>query len=455
MLSFHRFAPTLFVSLVLTSLATFAAENNVNVSYLDNGEIRLGVNLNAGGAIAYLSKSGDDSNIVNNWDWGRQIQMSHYSGPVPFTVPGKEPFPAWVGLGWNPVQAGDHFRNASKVIEHKNDGKTIYVKSIPMQYALNCVPAECTFESWIQLKGNTAEIRSQIVVARPDKTQYAARCQELPAIYTVGTLYRLMTYTGDKPFQNDRLSQIKRSEEEQKVFPWSSFLATENWCAQVDDRNWGIGVWQEGCCDASGGFAGVPGKGGTNDPPTGYICPNYVEVVDHNITYSYKCVLIVGTLDEIRKHVYDHAKRPTPPDYRFAADRQHWYYLDATDAGWPIRGELNVALEGKNPQLVGPTGFWQAKEAPKLRIEAACKIAQPQSQILWRRHDDNQCTQKKSVSFALKPDGEYHIYEVDLSASPEYRGAIIGLRFDPTPNGAKGDWIKVRSISFTKPTETK
>jgi len=166
-------------------------------------------------------------------------------------------------------------------------------------------------------------------------------------------------------------------------------------------------------------------------------------------------VLIVGTLDEIRKHVYDHAKRPAPANYRFAADRQHWYYLNATDTGWPIRGELNVLLEGEDPQLIGPPDFWQAKDAPRLQIEAACRVKQPNAQIFWKRHDDDKFTPNKSVSFALKPDGEYHIYDIDLSASAEYRGAITGLRFDPTPSGVKGDWIKIRSISFGKPGERK
>ena len=54
------------------------ATRPANVSFLDNGIIRVGVNLEAGGAITHLSKSGKDAeNLVNNWDWGRQIQMSH------------------------------------------------------------------------------------------------------------------------------------------------------------------------------------------------------------------------------------------------------------------------------------------------------------------------------------------------------------------------------------------
>jgi len=430
-----------------------AANPEHRMSYLDNGTIRIGVNLNAGGAIAYLSKSGDSTNLVNNWDWGRQIQMSHYSGPVPFAPDGKQPFPQWAGLGWNPVQAGDHFRNPSKVLDHRNEGKTLYVKCIPMQYALDNVPAECVFECWITLQGNTAEVRSRMTVDRPDKTQYPARGQELPAIYTIGTLYRLMTYTGDKPFTGDALTRIEKSEEEKRKggWPWVRYRATENWAALVNDQDWGVGIWEPGCTSFVGGFAGKPGKGGTNDDPTGYISPMLDEIIDHNIAYEYRYVLIVGSLDEIRKHVYEHARRPVPPTYKFEKDRQHWHYRNAVDTGWPIRGELNVLLDKPDPQLIGPSGFWLAKDAPKLRIEAAFKTGQGQATVFWKRFDDDRFTGAKSLTFQIRPDGEYHVYEIDLSASPEYRGAITGLRLDPAEAGNKGDWVKIRSIAFDKP----
>lgn len=91
-------------------------EHKAEMSYLDDGQIRLGVDLNLGGAVTYLSKSGSELNLINSWDWGRQVQMSYYSGPVPFRPRGKEPAPQWKGLGWNPVQAGDHFGNSSKTV---------------------------------------------------------------------------------------------------------------------------------------------------------------------------------------------------------------------------------------------------------------------------------------------------------------------------------------------------
>ena len=42
------------------------------------------------------------------------------------------------------------------------------------------------------------------------------------------------------------------------------------------------------------------------------------------------------------------------------------------------------------------------------------------------------------------------VYEIDLSKSPEYRGAITGLRFDPVDSGRAGDWVRVKSIGFVK-----
>ena len=170
------------------------------MSYLDNGIIRLGVDLNLGGAITYLSKSGSDQNIVNSFDFGRQIQMSYYSGPVPFTPDGKQPKPEWNFIGWNPIQVGDAFGNASKLLEEKHDGKSLYVKCVPMHWPLDNVPGECTYECWLELEGAAVHARCRLVNHRADHTQYPARDQELPAVYTNAPFHRLMTATRDKPF---------------------------------------------------------------------------------------------------------------------------------------------------------------------------------------------------------------------------------------------------------------
>src|ERR1700678_948641 len=111
---------------------------------------RLASTSTRGGSITFLANA-DGENIVNSADLGRQIQMSFYSGPVPYAPDGKQPAKAWEGLGWNPIQTGDYFGHPSRVIDFRQRANSIYVKCIPMHWPLDNVPGECTFEEWIRL----------------------------------------------------------------------------------------------------------------------------------------------------------------------------------------------------------------------------------------------------------------------------------------------------------------
>ncbi|MHC4323203.1 MAG: hypothetical protein ACYSUX_02905 [Planctomycetota bacterium] len=426
------------------------------MSFLDNGTIRLGINLNLGGSITYLADSTDRINTINNHDWGRQIQMSFYSGPQPFTPGGKQPSKTWAGLGWNPIQSGDYAGNRSSIVEHRNDGKSIYVKCVPMQWPLDNEPGECTFESWIKLEGNVVKVRSRINNNRTDTTQYPGRGQELPAVYTNGPWYRLFSYTGDKPFTNGKLSRFTKTWTNLKDVegsPWEYWTATENWAALVNENDWGLGVFKPDTYSFIGGFFGTPGKGTSKDGPTGYISPIRDEILDHNIEYEYEYELIVGKLDEIRRYVYKHSQYKSLPDYRFEKDRQHWVYRNTIDTGWPIRGELNISLDKNDPQLIGPGGFWQASDVPKIYIRSACRTQDTGARLFWRTHSEPGFVEQRSVSFETRPDGRYHTYEIDLSLSPHYKGEITGLRLDPVSTGNKGDYIKIEYISWRKPPE--
>lgn len=415
------------------------------MSYLDNGKIKVGVNLDLGGAITYLFTSGSDNNLVNSADWGRQIQMSFYSGPVPFASNGKQPRPEWAGLGWNPIQSGDVAGIRSRVLAHKNDGKEMYTKCIPMQWPLDNVPGECTFETWISLRGNVVDVRCRLNNARSDKTQYLGRSQELPAVYTNGPWYRLVTYDGDKPFTNDATS------DKPIVFPWTGWQATENWTALVDKNGFGLGIVAPDTFSTIGGFAGTPGAGGPKDGPTGYIAPLHQDILDHNIVYDYHYHLIVGDLSEIRRQAATLTPHAQPPNYVFAKDRQHWIYGNATDTGWPIRGALKVKLDRADPQLYSPDAFWPAAKAPKLYVKAAFHGGGSTAQIFWNRFDARDVDAKRSITFPLVSDGKMRVYAVDLSKSPEYKGDIIKLRFDPTDGGQAGASVEIKSIGFVKP----
>jgi|GEM_PF-271547 len=424
-----------------------------DMSYLDNGVIRLGVDLKLGGSITYLAESGNKVSMINSHDWGRQIQMSFYSGPVPFVPNRKQPSKTWAGLGWNPIQSGDCAGNRSVVTEHRNDGASLYVKCIPMQWPLDNEPGECTFESWIRLRDNTAVVRCRINNHRADTTQYSGRGQELPAIYTNGPWYRLMSYAGDRPFTGGELSQFKKTwtrPEEVQGSPWENWLATENWAALVNEDNRGVGVFKPGTYSFTGGFFGKPGSGGSKDAPTGYISPIQDEILDHNIQYDYEYTLIVGTLDEIRRFACENRSRSSLPDYRFEKDRQHWVYRNAVDTGWPIRGHLHVKLEADDPQLIGPTAFWDASEVPVLYVHAACMTRRTDARLFWKTSSQPHFSDEKSVGFTLKPDGNQHVYEIDLAGCPAYKGSITGIRLDPVSAGVEGDYIQIKQITWKK-----
>lgn len=414
--------------------------------FIDDGQIRLGVDLDKGGSIVYLSKAGGP-NMINDADLGRQIQLSFYSGPVPFTPNGKQPSKDWTALGWNPIQTGDSFGHPSRTLAFESHGTSLHVRCVPMQWPLDDEPGECTFDVWITLDGDTVKVRNRLENHRSDRTQFPARGQELPAIYTNGPWYRLMSYTGDRPFTNGPVSELT-NQPPSSTFPWVSFPATEQWTALVDRDGDGVGVVEPGCMSMSGGFFGAPGSGGEHDGPTGYIAPNYVEILDANIRYDFDYTLVVGSLDAIRRYAYAHVPRQAAPQWTFRNDRQHWYYVNAEDTGWPIRGQLHVRLDRDDPQLIGPAGCWSADRAHLLAIDAAFKTHSPNLQVFWRKFGEPGVSEKNSLRWdRVIPDGEFRTYTIDLAKSPNYSGTIAGLRIDPEPSGGPGDEVRIRSIA--------
>ena len=425
------------------------------MSFLDNGTVRLGVDLDMGGAITFLASSTDGVNVVNGHDLGRQVQMSFYSGPQPFAPNGKQPREIWAGLGWNPIQSGDCFDHRSRVIHHHNDGASLFVRCIPMHWPLENEPAHCTFQSRIELEGNTVHVRGTLVNDRPDPTQYLARSQELPAVYTNGFLHRLVTYAGDRPFTGDDITRIekrwKSAADLASGSPWASWQATECWAALLNDEGRGLGIWTPGTFHYTGGFFGEPGSGGPSDPQTGYMSPLHREVLDADIRYEYSYVLILGTLEEIRGHVYEHSPRSFPPDYRFETDRAHWHMIDCRDAGWPIEGELRVVLDGRDPRLVGPPGFWRASDVPRLWLDAAFDTGEDEAVVFWTRFGEGGFSAESSVAFPVVSDGRRRLHEIDLSSAPTWRGVVTGLRLDPASSGGEGLSVRIRSISGESP----
>ena len=423
------------------------------IQYLDNGSIRLGVDTTKGGAIVELRPSGtlaSGSNVVNTFDLGREIQQSYYSGPASFVPAGATQHPAWSPWPWNPVQAGDAFGNRSTLISASNSGTQLYVKSRPKQWALQNVDADCTMEEWITLSGSVATVRTRLTNARADTTQYPARQQELPAVYTWARLTQLKTYAGTQPFTSGSLTVIPNAGP-----PWTTFRATEGWAAYVDANDWGLGVFAPNNVKFIGGFAGTPGTGSSTSSNTGYISPIRSEIIDHNIVYDHTYHLILGSLASIR--AFATANKPDlKPDYQFRGTRDGWTYVNATDTGFPVTDRLRVNMASSDPQMVGPECSFAAADVPKLFVRVAASIAgatQASGRFYWERENGTlPMSAAQSQGFTLTADGQFRTYEVTLSATPTWTGQISRLRFDPAGSGTTGDFVEVQFISAYAPS---
>lgn len=432
---------TRVILLCVAILPALAGRSPAQTSFLENDTLRIGVHLGRGGAICHLGPSGSATNLVNIRDLGRYIQQSYYSGPSPFVPPGATQHPAYAGWGWNPVQAGDVYNHPSTVLDYSNDGETLYVRCIPKQWALDDVDAECTLETWIHLAANRAHVRCRLNNARSDTTRYAARHQELPALYTVGTLHRLFSYTGPSPMTGDTLTHIENNGP-----PWAYWTSTENWAALVDDQDWGIGVYHPGAYLTVGGFHGTPGSGGAYGNNTGYIAPLHTELIDAAIVYEYSYILILGDLeDDIRAYVYGHppARRPA---FDFTHDRCHWRPQNLEDPAPPFAGHWPLVLDAADPKLLGPDGWWDAAAVPELTVIAAYETQNDQASLFFAG-EDGVFSGEKRIAFTVIADGTVRNYTVDLAAHPLYAGTITRLRLDPLDQVTAGDSAALLAIT--------
>jgi hypothetical protein len=414
------------------------------MSWLQNDKIKLGVDLDRGGAITFLADVKEDENVVNNFDLGRQVQLSFFSGPVPFEAQGQKPATHWAHIGWNPIQSGDDFKNHSQILSHKNDGKQIHLRCKPLQWPLNNVPGDCVFESWLELEGPVVKARAQLVNQRGDLTQYHARLQELPAVYANAAFHRVLSYQGARPFTNDTVTPVPAAEGKH---PWSFWTATEGWAALVNEQGTGLGLITPGRVHFTGGFAGQPGANDTHGNSTGYLAGQGQEILDHNIRYAFRYELALGTVDEIRQRAA-HWKPHPSPSWSFSKDRQGWHYQNAKDSGWPVTGHLRVRLDQDDPQLISPLTFWQASDAPQLIIEAAFQTKQTQATLMWQRHGDESFAARNHVSLPIQGDGQFHRYVVPLCDHVGYSGALTRLRLDPVGASEAGAWMKLKSVGF-------
>jgi len=442
-----------FIALLVLVFTNSITQAPAATSSLDNGTVRITVDLDQGGGIVAFHLTGrPQDSVINTYDRGRNCQQSYYSGPSQFLPAGTTQNPNWNPWPWNPVQGGDCYNNGSGTISWSNNGTTLYVKSRPKQWALKNYDADCIFEQWITLNGSVATVQNRLINGRSDTTQYQAMDQELGALYTWRALSQLWTYTGTQPFTGGALTQIPKT-----APPWAYFRATEGWAAYTtaNTGNWGVGILVRGNCSFIGGFSGSTTSGTQSSVNTGYIAPLRREVIDHNIVYDFTYQLFLGNLADIRNYAVAQQAN-LKPNFFFRGTRAGWTYINASDSGYPVPADrLRVNVSVSDSQMWGPECSFQAAEVSRIYVRAAyyCASGSTKSaELFWERENGAfpvSATQRQP--FTVTNDGKFRMYTVDLSANANWTGQISRLRFDPVPSGSAGDYVEVLGITSTAP----
>jgi hypothetical protein len=427
---------------------------------IENDKIQVGIDTRYGGAITRLrflnNQNGNVStdNMVNNPDLGRQIQVGLYGGPIDYSKNGA---PGWTGLGWNPIQAGDTYRNPSEVVAIDKQDNLLYVKTIPKQFALNNEPGEATIEQWIRLSGNVVKVHVKTVLFRTDKTQYAARQQEMPCMYLNGDYHNMWYYNGGDPFTNGSLAMSRQ--QPPATFLFGDVYPTEPWMATTNDNGYGVGLYYQNNYDWKRGYFGSDLVGGEFSEVASYVAATPFVLLDNNIVYEWDYELVVGHLNEIRSYIYSQPRPSAGPNYRFDASRKGWYYYGTKDSGWPIQGKLHIQVDESQPNdIKSPFVFWKGRANPKIYLRAAFNTVSSKFRLSWRRAEDETLyrTGDRYTDFPIINDGQFHTYEIDLSSNDNWLNYNIGqIEFSTIPGGpsnngwAEFEWVAARAAGPT------
>ncbi len=273
--------------------------------YLSNDQVRVEIAPLYGCAIKSVSGPGL-LECVNTNDLGRFIQLDPYRNPK--DLPGKPPYNPWFD---NVNEAGDVNGNATWWTTFTNDGTTIYTRNpFPLQWAQNDVIGNVLIEKWITLNGPAVEVHGRFTCNYPDHNTYPAHGQELPAGHFCGSLYRLFTYTGHFPWQNDTVNEVPLTPTHQHIYP------SEPWCAlTTDPAAVGVGIVNYDAQWFLAGSPGVPNTNGPTDQVCTYLAPIQEVAFAWNQVFDLHFAVVVGTVAQVRSYAYANRNRakPKPP----------------------------------------------------------------------------------------------------------------------------------------------
>lgn len=337
--------------------------DNQKTLYINNGKLKLGASLAAGGAICHLEKMDEnvveyldgegnvridknvdaskvkvvskEVNLINVHDLGREIQQSYYA--IVDESHGYAPKDEVLYEGavlYNPVQAGSAGDKQSQIIDYRCTDTEIYVKIRPQDWFFDNTQTDSYMENIYKFGENgVLMVYNRFVnfsqFTDMEKAQISS--QETPAVYTVYPLNYFYCETQSGVILDPNLSSMMTSNKktdlndfvnEPYYYMMSQEKVPDDWFAFVNDKNFGVGIYvpNSDFYGASRGWASTAYDMIHNHSynkefhyvPRGEYVPS-AYAVNYNycsapvirrmvdfVPFEYEYAICVGTVDEMR-----------------------------------------------------------------------------------------------------------------------------------------------------------
>ena len=452
--------------------------------YIENSRFKVGIQLSWGGGINYIqdktSKISGLTNLINRADTGRLVQQSYYgTGGNSEYTPGSFNGSKWA---YNPVQGGDKYGNASRLIDIQVNGNSVYIKAQPQDWSLDNKITKSYMENTYTVNADTIRVDNRFVDFSGWTHPYSH--QELPAFYTVSYLNTFSFYNGTKPWTDGRIT----SRDDLQFWGDARYAEscrfsmkeenTETWCSWTSSQSgFGVGLYVPNIDQF---YAGKYNYNGSKDPANGatnYVAPlNTLKIVSYDpIEYSY--LITTGTVEQIR------AAFKRNKDFSDNASLHKNYVsmrvidIDYTNIDLTVESSKTVINSPNNTEI----SYNSKEKALQLKVTTAsdpqvmidytgssetlmaenCKTLEIEYMIPTTNKTSGYvadfflCTGNKMnpdgserTRENLIKDGKYHTLTVNVGSLSFWRGRINRIRFDYFDACTAGDVIYVKSIKL-------
>ncbi len=452
--------------------------------YIEDQKYRIGVDLNWGGALTYVSdkESRVDGveNLINRHDTGRLVQQSYYGTAE---VPGVYVSGVYGGVkcAYNPVQGGDMYNNGSRLIDIKVTDDSIYVKSQPKDWAHEESITPSYMENLYSFENGCIRVDNRFVDFFGVEHRYSG--QEMPAFYTISYLDSFVLYNGSKPWTDGELSVYRGIDAVTGTNAGHSYAVkrsnTETWAAWVNEEDdLGIGLFVPNVDRRSAGRFSYDGSKRDDANSCNYMASGRNIKLVSFLPLEYSYLIATGSTEEIReafKQNKDFAANEgldinsiswRIPDGDIDMDHLDftdpvnvYYFTNATATASYSSEEQAAAL---NAPAADPYVYLDfsnslnelhAEDFDYIEIEYMLPVEDSERAFLCELFlctgDVESAKAGLSVINALVCDGEYHTLRLYVGDRDFWSGRINKIRFDFFAGPNVGNVMYVKSFKLT------